>query len=48
MIAVDLYLTTNICIDFTTQVTLNLVIAFKVITKLNELLVSQIFDADIW
>ena len=48
LIAVDLNLTTDVRIDFTTQVTFDLVITLEVITQLDELLVSQILDADIW
>mgnify|MGYP000152246441 CR=1 FL=1 len=47
LVAVDLNLATNICIDFTTQVTLDLVVGFEVVTQRNQLLVGEILDADV-
>ena len=44
---VDLNLATNICIDFTTQVTLDLVVGLEVVTQRNQLLVGEILDADV-
>ena len=47
LVAVDLNLTTDIRIDFTTQITLDLVVTLKVITQRNQLLIRQILDANV-
>ena len=47
LVAVDLDLATDVRVDFTTQIALDLVIAFEVITQRNQLLIRQILDANI-
>ena len=47
LVAVDLDLTADVRIDFTTQITLDLVITLKVITQRNQLLIRQILDANV-
>ena len=42
LVAVDLDLATDVRVDFTTQIALDLVIAFEVITQRNQLLIRQI------
>ena len=47
LVAVDLDLTADVRIDFTTQITLDLVVTLKVITQRNQLLIRQILDANV-
>ena len=47
LVAVDLNLTTDIRIDFTTQITLDLIVTLEVVTQRNQLLILQILDANI-
>lgn len=47
LVAVDLNLTTDIRIDFTTQITLDLVVTLEVVTQRDQLLIRQILDANI-
>ena len=47
LIAVDLDLTTDIRIDFTTQIALDLVVTLEVVTQRDQLLIRQILDANV-
>ena len=47
LVAVDLNLTTDIRIDFTTQIALDLVVTLEVVTQRDQLLIRQILDANV-
>ena len=47
LVAVDLNLTTDIRIDFTTQIALDLVVTLEVVAQRDQLLIRQILDANI-
>ena len=47
LVAVDLNLTTDVRVDLTTQVALDLVVGLEVITQRDELLIRQVLDAGV-
>ena len=47
LVAVDLDLTTDVRIDFTTQIAFDLVVGFKIVAQHDQLLIRKILDAGI-